>query len=291
MSVLSALLREARPRQWVKNVLVFAAPGALGVLNEPEPLARAFAVFVAFSLAASGVYFWNDVRDVEQDRLHPTKRMRPIAAGEIGLGLARVIGTLLVVGGPALAFAVDVDAGAILALYVVIQAGYSGSLKNIPVLDLAIVSSGFVLRAMAGAAGTETPMSNWFVLCTTFGSFFIVTGKRFAELVEMGEAASSTRASLRRYTTSYLDQLLVVSCTATVVTYCMWALESADTVESGLPFHGLTIVPMVMALFRYLMVLHEGRGGAPEEVFLGDRALQAYGGAWLALYGLAVYVN
>jgi decaprenyl-phosphate phosphoribosyltransferase len=246
---------------------------------------------VAFSLAASGVYFWNDIRDVEQDRLHPTKRNRPIAAGSVSLGTARIVGTLLVVGGPALAFAIDADAGAILLLYVLIQAAYSGTLKNVPVLDLAIVSSGFVLRAMAGAAGTQTPMSNWFVLCTTFGSFFIVTGKRFAELAEMGNAASSTRASLRRYTTSYLDQLLVVSCTATVVTYCMWALESADAVDSGLPLHGLTIVPMVMALFRYLMVLHEGRGGAPEEVFLGDRALQAYGGAWLALYGLAVYVN
>lgn len=291
MSLAGALLREARPRQWVKNVLVFAAPGALGVLNEAEPLVRAVGVFVAFSLAASGVYFWNDVRDVEQDRLHPTKRSRPIAAGEVPLPLARILGTLLVVGGPALAFAIDVDAGAILALYVVIQAGYSGSLKNVPVLDLAIVSSGFVLRAMAGAAGTETPMSNWFVLCTTFGSFFIVTGKRFAELAEMGDAASTTRASLRRYTSSYLDQLLVVSCTATVVTYCMWALESADKVESGLPLHGLTIVPMVMALFRYLMVLHEGRGGAPEDVFLGDRALQAYGLAWLCLYGVAVYVN
>lgn len=288
---LSGLLREARPKQWAKNVLVFAAPGALGVLNEPEPLLRAVAVFVAFSLAASGVYFWNDLRDVEQDRLHPTKRHRPIASGEVGLGLAGVVGSLLLVGGPAMAFLVDPDAGLILVLYVLIQAAYSGALKNVPVLDLAIVSSGFVLRAMAGAAGTETPMSKWFVLCTTFGSFFIVTGKRFAEMAEMGDAASTTRASLRRYTTSYLDQLLVVSCTATVVTYCLWALESADQVESGLPFHGLTIVPMVMALFRYLMVLHEGRGGAPEEVFLGDRALQAYGAAWLGLYGLAVYVN
>ena len=291
MSLVGALVREARPRQWVKNLLVFAAPGALGVLNEAEPLVNALGVFVAFSLTASGVYFWNDVRDVEHDKLHPAKRFRPIAAGEVPLLLARVVGTVLVLGGPLLAFLIEVDAGAILALYVVIQAGYSGTLKNVPVLDLAIVSSGFVLRAMAGAAGTETPMSNWFVLCTTFGSFFIVTGKRFAELMEMGEAASATRASLRRYTSSFLDQLLVVSCTATVVTYCMWALESADKVESGLPLHGLTIVPMVMALFRYLMVLHEGRGGAPEEVFLRDRALQAYGLVWLVLYGVAVYVN
>lgn len=288
---LSAIIREARPKQWMKNVLVFAAPGALGVLTNAEPLKAALGIFVAFSLAASGVYYWNDIRDVEQDRLHPDKCRRPIAAGELGLAVARLVGTCLVVSGPTLAFYIDADAGAIVLLYVVIQAGYSGALKNVPVLDLAIVSSGFVLRAMAGAAGTQTPMSNWFVLCTTFGSFFIVAGKRFAELSELGEGALSTRTSLRRYTASFLDQLLTISCTATVVTYCMWALESAEKVESGLPFHGLTIVPMVMALFRYLMVLHEGKGGAPEEVFLRDRALQAYGIAWLATYSVAVYLN
>lgn len=289
--MIKAILKEARPHQWMKNVLVFAAPGALGVLNEWEPLWKTIVVFVAFCLTASGTYYWNDIKDVEQDKLHPKKKFRPIASGAIPLAFAKVLGTVLLVGGPVVAGVVRLEAGAIVALYAVLTISYSSWLKHVALLDLAIVASGFVLRAMSGAAGTETPMSNWFVLCTTFGSFFIVTGKRFAELVEMGENAGSTRASLRDYSVPYLRQLLVVSCTATVVTYCMWAFENASNAEEVLPFHALSIVPMVLALLRYLMVLENGGGGAPEEVFLRDRSIQLYGLAWVVVYALAVYVS
>jgi decaprenyl-phosphate phosphoribosyltransferase len=208
----------------------------------------------------------------------------------VPLPLAKVLGVLLLVGGPVLAASVRLEAGAIVALYAVLTIAYSSWLKHVALLDLAIVASGFVLRAMSGAAGTETPMSNWFVLCTTFGSFFIVTGKRFAELVEMGDNAGATRASLRDYSVPYLRQLLVVSCTATVVTYCMWAFENASNAGEVLPFHALSIVPMVLALLRYLMVLENGGGGAPEEVFFRDRSIQLYGLAWVVVYALAVYV-
>lgn len=288
--MMKAILKEARPNQWTKNVLVFAAPGALGVLNQWESLWKTLVMFVAFCLVASGTYYWNDIQDVEQDRLHPKKKSRPIASGAIPLNLARIIGTLLLVGGPVLAATVRLQAGGVIALYAVLTIAYSTRLKHVALLDLAIVASGFVLRAMAGAAGTQTPMSNWFVLCTTFGSFFIVTGKRFAELVEMGENAGSTRASLKSYTVPYLRQVLVVSCTATVVTYCMWAFENSTNSGESFPFHSLSIIPMVLALLRYLMVLENGGGGAPEEVFLRDRSLQFYGFVWILIYGLAVYV-
>jgi decaprenyl-phosphate phosphoribosyltransferase len=288
--MMKAILKEARPNQWTKNVLVFAAPGALGVLNQWESLWKTLVMFVAFCLVASGTYYWNDIQDVEQDRLHPKKKFRPIASGAIPLNLARVIGTLLLVGGPLLAAAVRVQAGGVIALYAILTIAYSTRLKHVALLDLAIVASGFVLRAMAGAAGTQTPMSNWFVLCTTFGSFVIVTGKRFAELVEMGENAGSTRASLKSYTVPYLRQVLVVSCTATVVTYCMWAFENSTNSGESFPFHSLSIIPMVLALLRYLMVLENGGGGAPEEVFIRDRSLQFYGFVWILVYGLAVYV-
>ena len=288
--MMKAILKEARPNQWTKNVLVFAAPGALGVLNQWESLWKTLVMFVAFCLVASGTYYWNDIQDVEQDRLHPKKKSRPIASGAIPLNLARIIGTLLLVGGPVLAAAVRLQAGGVIALYAVLTIAYSTRLKHVALLDLAIVASGFVLRAMAGAAGTQTPMSNWFVLCTTFGSFFIVTGKRFAELVEMGENAGSTRASLKSYTVPYLRQVLVVSCTATVVTYCMWAFENSTNSGESFPFHSLSIIPMVLALLRYLMVLENGGGVAPEEVFLRDRSLQFYGFVWILIYGLAVYV-
>jgi decaprenyl-phosphate phosphoribosyltransferase len=288
--MMKAILKEARPNQWTKNVLVFAAPGALGVLNQWEPLWKTLLMFVAFCLVASGTYYWNDIQDVEQDRLHPKKKFRPIASGAIPLPLARIIGTILLLGGPALAGAVRLQAGGVVALYAVLTIAYSTRLKHVALLDLAIVASGFVLRAMAGAAGTQTPMSNWFVLCTTFGSFFIVTGKRFAELVEMGENAGATRASLKSYTVQYLRQVLVVSCTATVVTYCMWAFENSTNSGEAFPFHSLSIIPMVLALLRYLMVLENGGGGAPEEVFLRDRSLQFYGLVWVLIYGLAVYI-
>lgn len=289
--MMKALLKEARPTQWSKNLLVFAAPGALGVLNQWEPLWKSLVVFIAFCLVASGTYYWNDIKDVAQDRLHPKKKFRPIASGQIPLGVARIVGTGLLAGGPVLSFFVRPQAGAVLALYAVLTLGYSTRLKHVPLLDLAIVSSGFVLRAMAGAAATTTPMSNWFVLCVTFGSFFIVTGKRFAELLELGASAGETRASLKSYTLDFLRQLLVISCTATVLSYCLWAFENATNNNEIVPLHGVSIVPMVLALLRYLMVLEKGGGGAPEEVFMRDRTIQVYGLIWVVIYGLAVYVN
>lgn len=287
--MIGALLREARPTQWTKNVLVFAAPAALGVLGEAAPFGRSVAIFVAFCLVSSGTYYWNDIRDVAQDRAHPQKRHRPIAAGEVPLPVARVVGSLLLVAGPVTAWIVRPEAGGVLLLYAILTTGYSTRLKHIPLLDLAIVASGFVLRATAGAVGTRTAMSSWFILCTTFGSFFIVTGKRYAELRELGPEAALTRPSLKDYTEAFLRQVLLVSCTATLVTYCMWALENAATSGETIPFHSLSIVPMGLALLRYLMVLDGGGGGAPEEVFLKDRSLQLYGASWLAVYVLAVY--
>jgi decaprenyl-phosphate phosphoribosyltransferase len=289
--MIRSCFKEARPSQWAKNLLVFSAPAALGVLDEWSSLGKTLVIFAAFCLAASGTYYWNDIMDVEQDRLHPKKRNRPIASGAVPLSVARIIGSVLLLAGPALAYAVRPAAGGIIALYVFLTIGYSTWWKHIPLLDLALVASGFVLRAMVGAAATQTPMSTWFVLCITFGSFFIVTGKRFAELLELGENAILTRASLKSYSLIYLRQLLVVSCTATVVTYCMWAFENAAVAHESIPFHALSIVPMVLALLRYLLVLENGGGGAPEEVFFTDRWIQAYGAVWVVVYGLAVYAS
>lgn len=289
--MIRAYIKEARPTQWSKNVLVFAAPAALGVLNEMASLGKTLVAFIAFCLVASGTYYWNDIMDVEQDRKHPKKKFRPIANGSISLPVAKFIGTALLVSGPCLGYVVRPAAGGIIALYAFLTLGYSTWWKHIPLLDLALVASGFVLRAMVGAAATQTPMSTWFVLCITFGSFFIVTGKRFAELLELGDKAVITRTSLKSYSLVYLRQLLVVSCTATVVTYCMWAFENAALVHESIPFHSLSIVPMVLALLRYLLVLENGGGGAPEEVFFNDRWIQAYGLAWVLVYGLAVYAS
>jgi decaprenyl-phosphate phosphoribosyltransferase len=290
--VIQGLVREARPRQWVKNVLVFAAPGAAGVLDDWGALWRTVVAFVAFCLVSSGTYFWNDVLDVAADRLHPTKRYRPIASGAVPLQLGRAVGTALLVVGISLGATTGYwKTVAVLAIYVVLTLSYSAWLKHIAVVDLIAVASGFVLRAMAGAAAANVPMSTWFVLCTTFGSLFIVAGKRYAELRELGEEAASTRATLEAYSLSYLRLVLSITVGATIVAYCIWAFDTAELAGSDFPFYELSIVPMLLALLRYLLILEQGHGGAPEEVFLADRSLQLFGVLWLVTFGIGVYAG
>lgn len=286
-----ALLREARPKQWLKNVLVFAAPGAAGVLDDASSLGRTLLAFTALSLAASGTYFWNDIIDVESDRRHPTKRNRPIAAGDIGLGLGKVIGTLLLLGGLLVGFLPDWRCGVAVVVYVVVTVSYSTYLKKFAVIDLIAVASGFVIRAIAGAEAAGVLMSTWFLLCTSCGSLFIVAGKRYAELRDMGEMASTTRSTLSQYTLGYLRIVLSVSVGATLVAYCTWAFDTKEISGVSWPFYELSIVPMLAALLRYLLVLEQGQGGAPEEIFAADRILQLMGVVWLILFGLGVYVG
>jgi len=289
--MLSALLRESRPKQWLKNVLVFAAPGAAGVLDEGDNLLLTVLAFVSFCFAASGIYIWNDLLDVEADRRHPTKRLRPIAAGELSIGAARIAGVAF----PIIALALAAATGrwqtvAVIATYIVITIAYTLHLKHVPVVDVVTVAAGFVLRAAAGAVAVDVPMSRWFVLCITFGSLFIVVGKRYAELNEVGDGAG-TRATLEVYSVGYLRILLSVSLAGVLISYCVWAFETSAASGSSWPLYELSIVPMLMALMQYLLVLEAGDGAAPEEVFAGDRLLQLLGLCWVIVYGLAVYVS
>ena len=289
--MIRAILREARPKQWSKNVLVFAAPGAAGVLDNGSELLKASVIFVAFCMASSGTYYWNDILDVESDRLHPTKRSRPIASGALPLGVARIIGSVLLVAGIGLAAAVRWEAGAVVAGYVLLTVTYSMFWKHIAVVDLVAVAAGFVLRAFAGAVGLEVHMSTWFVLTTSFGSLFIVTGKRYAELREFGDDASKARATLDDYSLGFLRIVLSVSVAATLVTYCQWAFDTKELSGSTWPFYELSIVPMLTALLRYTLILEQGHGAAPEEIFAADRTLQVLGVLWAVVFGLGVYVG
>ena len=286
------LLATARPLQWTKSLLVFAAPGAAGVLDDWPDLWRAMLAFVAFCLTASGVYFWNDSLDVEADRRHPTKRSRPIAAGVLTVRTGQAVGTILLVAGCGVAGLTGRwQTVGILATYVATTIAYSMWLKHVAVVDLVVVASGFVLRAAAGAVAVDVEMSKWFVLCTVFGSLFIVTGKRYAELREMGADAGGVRPALAAYTPAYLRAVLTMSCSAAVISYCQWAFETKELADSDLPFYELSIAPMLTALLRYALVLEDGHGAAPEEVFANDRLLQLLGLAWVALFGLGVYLG
>jgi decaprenyl-phosphate phosphoribosyltransferase len=287
---MNAIIRTARPKQWLKNVLVLAAPGAAGVLNEPEALGKTLLGFVALCLAASGIYFWNDVLDVESDRAHPTKCRRPIAAGQLGTGVALVIGSLLPIAALVIASLTgEWKAVAAVAAYIVVTLTYSAIWKHVAVIDLIAISAGFVLRAITGAAVTDVPMSSWFILVTTFGSLFIVTGKRFAESRELGDGAGQLRATLEVYSEAYLRFVLAVTCGGALLSYCMWAFETKELSGTDLPLYELSIVPIVTAFLRYALVLEQGHGSAPEEVFAADRVLQVLGLLWVVVFALAVY--
>lgn len=289
--MIHGVLRTARPKQWLKNILVFAAPGAAGVLDQPRELFLTLITFVAFCCAASGIYFWNDIFDVEADRRHPTKRNRPIASGTLSLGAARIAGVLL----PLAALALSALTGrwqtvAVVGTYIVLTITYSIWLKHIAVVDLVAIAAGFVLRAAAGAEAVDVPMSRWFILCITFGSLFLVVGKRYAELNNVGESAQ-TRSTLGIYTVGYLRDVLAISCGGALLSYCVWAFETSEPSASEFPWYELTIVPMLIALLRYLLVLERGEGGAPEDVFTTDRVLQLTGLIWILIYGVAVYAT
>jgi decaprenyl-phosphate phosphoribosyltransferase len=290
-SIARSFLREARPKQWVKNLLVFAAPGAAGVLTEPDQLGRTLIAFAAFCLAASGTYFLNDAMDAEADRQHPTKRNRPIAAGLITTAQAKVTAVVLVV----LAFAISAPLNngrllAVVAAYVVVSVSYTLWLKHEPVLDLGCIAAGFGLRAIAGAYATDVPLSNFFLIVVGAGSLFIVAGKRHAEMNELGEASSGHRQTLGEYSDSFLSYVRAVTSGVAITGYALWAFERAAEVGNTFWFR-LSIVPFVLAILRYALTVEQGGGGAPEEVVLRDRMLQLLGVVWLATFAIGVHAG
>ncbi len=285
-----ALLAAARPRQWVKNLLVFAAPGAAGVLDTSEALGQSMAAFGCFCLASAGTYYLNDAADVDADRRHPTKRFRPIAAGDLGVGLARVLGAGAIVASVALSLLVNWHLTVVIAAYVTLTTAYSTWLKHVAVVDVVAVAAGFVLRAIAGATATDVPVSNWFFIVASFGSLFMVVGKRRAEVEALGQDAAATRKALGTYSLDYITHLQTIATSVVLVGYCLWAFEKATVADTGAPWFQLSIVPFVLAVLRYSLLVDTGEGGAPEDVVMGDRTLQAFGLLWMVTFALGVYL-
>ena len=285
------LVKLARPKQWAKNVLVFAAPAAAGVLDNRQWAVDALIAFAAFCLAASGTYYINDARDVEADRQHPEKRSRPVASGSVPVPVAYAGGVVLLAAAMAVALAVNGNLALTVGGYIVLTTAYSSVLKHVAVVDLVAVAAGFVLRAVGGAAATDIPISDWFFIVTSFGALFMISGKRAAEAREMGEGATDFRSVLAAYSPTYTAYLRAVSSGAVLVAYCLWAFEKAEASVSSptIPWYQLSILPFVMAVLRYALVLDQGRGSAPEEIVLRDRPLQLIGLAWVAVFTIGVY--
>jgi decaprenyl-phosphate phosphoribosyltransferase len=287
-TVLAGLVRTMRPRQWVKNVLVLAAPFAGGTIFQLPVLAAVGIAFVAFSLAASGVYLVNDVQDVEADRAHPTKRHRPIAAGVVSPRLALAVAVALFVTAIGVSFLASTDLVWVTVVYIAVQLAYCWWLKHQPVVDISIVASGFLLRAIAGGAAAEIALSQWFLLTTAFGSLFMVAGKRYAEIRLAERTGAKIRKSLDRYTPSYLRFVWTLSATGVIMTYGLWAFQLSQSNHSRWPV--ISLVPFVVAVLRYAVDVDGGNGGEPEEIALGDRALQVLGAALVFTLIAAVYL-
>lgn len=286
---LTAPIRAMRPRQWTKNVLVATAPLAAGQLLHVPVLIGVGLAFVAFCLVSAAVYLLNDVRDVEEDRLHPRKRLRPIAAGELDPGAALALAAVVGVLGLAIGFLTAVPLGVTLVVYVGIQIVYSIWLKHLPVVDLAVVASGFLLRAIAGGVATDIPLSQWFLLVAAFGSFFMVAGKRYSEMKDLG-ADVGTRKSLSRYSESYLRFSWMMAAVMVLISYSLWAFENSDPSPLlGVPWTAISIAPFTLGLLQYALEVDAGQADAPEEVVLSDHVLQGIGLVWLVTISLAVF--
>ncbi|MEU9100822.1 decaprenyl-phosphate phosphoribosyltransferase [Streptomyces sp. NPDC048361] len=285
-----ALVRTARPRQWVKNVLVVAAPAAAGRLTHPRDITQLALVFCLFTAAASAVYLINDARDAEADRAHPDKCRRPVAAGQVPVAAAYAAGGILAVLAPlAAALTCNAMTATLLSAYVVMQLAYCVKLKHVLVVDLVVITTGFLMRAMTGGVALGIPLSRWFLITAGFGALFMVSAKRYSEALQMEGLGAATRSLLDAYTTGYLRFVWQLAAGVAVLAYCMWALEAGGVANGALlPWRQLSMVPFIGAILRYAVFADRGGAGAPEDVVLHDRALAVIGLVWVALYALAV---
>jgi decaprenyl-phosphate phosphoribosyltransferase len=284
----AAMLRAVRPRQWVKNLLVVAAPAAAGELVRPAVAADAALAVVAFCLVASATYLMNDLADRDDDRRHPVKATRPVAAGLVSPALAATTGLVLLVAGLAVGSRTDLGLVGVLAVYVAVNVAYCLVLRRVAVVDLGAVASGFVLRVLAGGLATGVPVSRWLLVVASFGALFVVAGKRYGELLEQPQPGAPGRATLAVYTAAYLRFVVALASAVMIIAYCLWAFTA------GMGHHGmaeLSVLPLALVVLRYGLLLETGQGGAPEDVFLRDRPLQALALAWALIYVAGVYLG
>jgi decaprenyl-phosphate phosphoribosyltransferase len=280
------LLRACRPRQWSKNLLVLAAPCAAGAIDRPQVAAQVVGAFLVLCMLSSATYLVNDVRDRDQDRLHPRKRSRPVAAGELSPRSALLLAAALALVGIASATAITPGLGAVACGYLALTASYSLWLRRVVVADILAIAAGFVLRAIAGGVATDIYLSRWFVIVTACCAIYLVAAKRYAELREH-DGSGPARATLRRYSLGHLRLTLLAAATLAVVAYTGWAF----TRPSHVVWYGLSIAPLVLWLARYAILIGSGAGQAPEELILRDRTLLAFGVAWSLLFLGGVYVG
>jgi decaprenyl-phosphate phosphoribosyltransferase len=280
------VLATARPRQWVKNLLVVAAPGAAGALGRADVPLRVGLACAAFCMLASGIYAINDVRDVAEDRRHPSKRLRPVAAGELSPRIAVVTGIGSVLAGLLLCAAIRPLLGLVAAGYVALTLTYTLIWRHLAGFDIVAIAGGFVLRAVAGGVAAPVALSRWFLLVVTFAALLLAAGKRHAELARTRRSTAPARGVLGQYGVDGLRAILAGSALGVTVAYSVWAFEIP--LVDGIPWRPASIVPFLAVLARYGRLLSRGDGEAPEDLILGDRRLGLAALTWLLLFAIGV---
>ena len=283
--LLLALIESLRPRQWTKNLLVFAALIFDLKLDDPGRVAAAAAAFACFCLASGGVYLVNDLLDRDVDRLHPTKRNRPIASGRLPTNVALVAAVTSLAVAPAVAAAIRPAFGVIIICYIALMLSYSIWIKHLVILDVFAISGGFVLRAAGGAVALSIPISPWLYVCTVLLSLLLGFGKRRNEIQVLESRAALHRRNLNEYSVGLLDQLILLTAAATVMSYSLYTFTAPALPDNHAMM--LTIPFVLYGIFRYLLLVYvREEGGAPEQLLLRDRPL--FGS--VALWTIAVVV-
>jgi decaprenyl-phosphate phosphoribosyltransferase len=276
-----------RPGQWIKNVLVVAAPAAAGVLLHDGVPVRVALAFVGFCLLSGATYIVNDARDAKEDLNHPRKRHRPIAAGQLEVRTALVAAGLLMLAGLGLCLIARPLLAVVGAGYLAVSISYTFVWRRIVLADVAAIAAGFVLRAVAGGVAAPVALSRSFLLVITFGSIYVAAGKRHAELAQPPGPGDARRRVLLAYTARRLRLVMVGSALAAFVAYCVWAL--GPNPSPGFGWRELTVLPFAACLIRYGIQLRRGAGEAPEVVLAEDRLLQLLALCWTVVFALSVH--
>lgn len=289
--MVKALFQALRPKQWTKNLLLFAGIIFSRNLSNLDMVRNVVLAFVDFCLLSGVVYLINDIKDRDTDREHPEKRLRPIASGALSVRVAIISAVVLSLVGVGGAFLITVSYGICAVVYVVLLVAYSLHLKHVVILDIMVLSVGYVLRAVAGVAAirianAEIVITPWFIACTLFLALFIVICKRRHELVLLDNRAGNHRRVLQEYSPAFLDQMVAVTTSATVISYALWTTlgQFKGNMVYTLPF-------VVYGIFRYLYIVYrKEEGGAPEIAFLQDRSLLINVFLWLIAVILLLYL-
>lgn len=279
-----------RPKQWIKNGFVFAALIFSQNVFNPRMLLTSIAAFVTFCLISGGVYLLNDVLDVEMDKKHPKKSLRPLASGRLRPLIAKIVFILVLVVSLTVSFLINLSLGTTVLGYLVVQIAYSKFLKNIVIADVFCIAAGFFLRVVAGAKAIEVPISSWLLICTIFISLFLGLGKRRHEFILLGGDAGNHRKVLDEYNITLLDQMVSVATAGTVISYSLYTLSQETIKKFNTENLWFTIPIVLYGIFRYLyLVYRKGVGGSPELTLFEDKHLLGSILLYIIVVGIILY--